>query len=71
MGENKLLRAGGLLDQPALHFKVSYANYVWDLLKDISKKDFNITSLGDNESKLAMVMKLQELKERLRREGRL
>lgn len=71
LGEYHLLRNGGLLDQPALHFKVSYAAYVWSVLKDISAKDFKITSLNDDPGKLAMVLKLQELKVRLEREGRL
>lgn len=71
MGDNRMLRSGGLLDQPALHFKANYANYVWELLKELSKKDFQISSLADDASKMAMVLKLQEMKERLRREGRL
>lgn len=71
VGETHLLRSGGLLDQPALHFKVSYAAYVWNLLKEISTKDFKISSLGDDPAKLAMVMKIQDLKVRLQAEGRL
>lgn len=71
IGETHLLRSGGLLDQPALHFKVNYAAYVWGVLREIGGKDFKITSLNDDPSKLAMVMKLQELKARLEREGRL
>lgn len=71
IGETHLLRTGGLLDQPALHFRVSYAAYVWNLLKEISSKDFKITSLNDDPTKMALVMKMQEMKARFQREGRL
>ena len=62
LGENRLLKAGGLLDQPAMHFRVSRAAYVWDLLKEISKKDFKPSDLGNEPAKLNMVMKLQEMR---------
>lgn len=65
IGEARLLRYGGLMDQPAMYFKVARAAYLWDVLREISKDGFKVSDLKDDVAKFETALELQRLRQQL------
>ena len=55
LGESRMLREGGLLDQPLAYFRYQSAAYLWYVIKTIAPAEFNIDQHPDLKGNKALI----------------